>query len=41
MEVALTSPGTYVVAVSGGVDSVMLLHGLHAENLARPDKPWR
>jgi tRNA(Ile)-lysidine synthase len=41
MEVALTSPGTYVVAVSGGVDSMVLLHALHAGNLARADRPWR
>jgi tRNA(Ile)-lysidine synthetase-like protein len=30
MDALLTSPGRYVVAVSGGVDSMALLHALHA-----------
>lgn len=29
MDVQLASPGTYVIAVSGGVDSMTLLHALH------------
>jgi tRNA(Ile)-lysidine synthetase-like protein len=29
MDVVLASPGSYVVAVSGGVDSMALLHALH------------
>jgi tRNA(Ile)-lysidine synthase len=32
MEVSLTRPGRYVVAVSGGVDSMSLLHALHADS---------
>jgi tRNA(Ile)-lysidine synthase len=48
MNVVLTSPGTYVVAVSGGVDSMALLHALrqnerwelivaHMDHGIRPD----
>lgn len=35
MEAVLTSPGTYVVAVSGGVDSMVLL------DLLRQDERWK
>jgi tRNA(Ile)-lysidine synthase len=41
MDVVLTSPGRYVVAVSGGVDSMALLHALHARNTASADRPWK
>lgn len=39
MKVTLTSPGTYAVAVSGGVDSMVLLHALWRENQTR--QQWR
>lgn len=32
MDAALPMPGTYVIAVSGGVDSMALLHNLHTNN---------
>jgi tRNA(Ile)-lysidine synthetase-like protein len=41
MDAVLTSPGSYVIAVSGGVDSMALLHALQQKNLAFKDKPWK
>jgi tRNA(Ile)-lysidine synthetase-like protein len=41
MDVSLTSPGSYVLAVSGGVDSMALLHALHRKNLSDGERPWK
>lgn len=41
MKVILPKPGIYVVAVSGGVDSMALLHLLHTHNLNAPKPPWK
>jgi tRNA(Ile)-lysidine synthase len=40
MDATLPMPGSYVVAVSGGVDSMSLLHALHQANMAA-DRPWQ
>lgn len=39
MEIVLPKPGSYVVAVSGGVDSMALLHMLYMEALK--DRDWK
>lgn len=40
MEIVVPNPGTYVVAVSGGVDSMVLLHYLHT-HAAESDEPYK
>ena len=37
----MTSPGSYVLAVSGGVDSMALLHALHRKNSLDDDRSWK
>lgn len=41
MDIALTEPGSYVLAVSGGVDSMAMLHALQQRNHADDKKPWK
>lgn len=41
MEAVLPTAGSYVIAVSGGVDSIALLHALHNKNIQTDSKPWK
>ncbi|HTB48875.1 MAG TPA: tRNA lysidine(34) synthetase TilS [Verrucomicrobiae bacterium] len=41
MDVVLPKPGSYVLAVSGGVDSMVLLNLLHRQNTASEIRPWK